>query len=123
MLQVINGTELNKTSNSFIQISTLHIISFYPFNVMVQCIFVSSFKSRPHEDYFISYHIITFYETMASTCTSYTHSDQKRDVGGGGEGLTHPEEILLLCHLALDAVLHRPPSFHVHILLVVGQHL
>lgn len=42
---------------------------------------------------------------------------------GGGRGITHPEEILLLCHLALDAVLHRPPSFHVHILLVVGQHL
>lgn len=86
MLQVINGTELNKTSNPFIQISTLHIISFYPFNVMVQCIFVSSFKSRPHEDYFISYHIITFYEPMASTCTSYTHSDQKDLWVGVGRG-------------------------------------
>lgn len=85
MLQVINGTELNKTSNSFIQISTLHIISFYPFNVMVQCIFVSSFKSRPHEDYFISYHIITFYETMASTCI-YPQWPEKRCgwVGVGG---------------------------------------
>lgn len=57
---------------------------------MVQFIFVSSFKSRPHEDYFISYHIITFYETMASTCTSYTHSDQKRDVGGWGLGDNSP---------------------------------
>lgn len=57
MLQVINGTELNKTSNPFIQISTLHIISFYPFNVMVQCIFVSSFKSRPLF-YLISYNYI-----------------------------------------------------------------